>query len=100
MNWKEYKKSLLKNPEFAKEYRALALEYELARSAVELRIQKGLTQEKLAELVGTRQSGIARLESGRSKPSIAFLEKVAKALDADLIVKLSPKKRHRKREAS
>lgn len=100
MNWKEYKKKLLENAEFAREYEALAPEYELARSAVELRLRKGLTQEKLAQIVGTKQSGIARVESGRAKPSMRFLQRLAMALDADLVIRLKPKEKRRGRKAA
>ena len=37
------------------------------------RVQKGLTQKELAEKVGTKQTSISRLESGRLSPSISFL---------------------------
>ena len=47
-----------------------------------LRIQRGLTQAQLAELVGTRQPSIARLENGNSFPSLSFLKRIADALDA------------------
>jgi transcriptional regulator with XRE-family HTH domain len=49
---------------------------------------RGLTQTQLAELVGTRQPSIARLENGSSLPSISFLQKVAAALDARVEVRL------------
>ena len=44
------------------------------RLAIELRAlreKKGLSQRQLAELVGTTQSAIARLEGGHISPSIA-----------------------------
>lgn len=49
------------------------------------RLLKGLTQAQLAERVGTKQSSIARLESGRTAPSISFLNEIAKALDTYLV---------------
>jgi transcriptional regulator with XRE-family HTH domain len=49
---------------------------------------RGLTQTQLAELVGTRQPSIARLENGSSLPSISFLQKVAAALNARVEVRL------------
>lgn len=101
MSWKEYKKELLANPEFAGEYQGLAAEHELARSAIALRLKRKLTQQQLADRLGTKQSGIARLESARSKPSIRFLERLAEALDATLVVKLEPNKprdRRRRRD--
>ncbi|SHF49784.1 Helix-turn-helix [Desulfofundulus australicus DSM 11792] len=49
---------------------------------------KGITQTELTRRVGTRQSAIARLESGTYNPSLRFLKKVAKALDAKIEVSL------------
>jgi len=91
MNWNDYKKELLKNPEFKKEYDALAPEYELAKSIIGYRIAKGLTQKQLAVKAKTKQSSISRLESASSKPSLAFIDKIAKALDVKLVVRLETK---------
>jgi transcriptional regulator with XRE-family HTH domain len=55
-----------------------------------LRIRLGLTQAQLAELVGTKQPSIARLENGEGSPSLSFLEKVAQALGAEVKVQLIP----------
>jgi DNA-binding XRE family transcriptional regulator len=53
-----------------------------------LRREQGMTQEYLAELVGTKKSNISRLESGRYNPSLDFLIKVADGLGKQIIVKL------------
>jgi len=53
-----------------------------------LRMLRGLTQAQLAEMVGTRQPSIARLENGTSIPSLSFLQKVAAALNARIEVRL------------
>lgn len=79
-NWKTLKKELLKDKEFAKEYKALAPRYALISKLIETRIKKGLTQKELAQKLGTKQSAIARLESGRSNPSIGFLEKLGSSM--------------------
>jgi len=60
--------------------------YQVAR----LRIMRGLTQAQLAEMVGTRQPSIARLENGSSVPSLSFLTRIAEALDAKIEFKLIP----------
>ena len=73
-----------KDPEFIAAAEKLEPGYQIAR----LRILRGLTQTQLAEMVGTRQPSIARLENGSSLPSISFLQKVAAALDAKIEVKL------------
>ena len=52
----------------------------------------GLSQRQLAELVGTTQSAIARLERGGRPPRIDTLLRIADALDCDLNVELVPRK--------
>ena len=42
--------------------------------------QKGLTQEKLAELVGIGTANISYIETGKFAPSIENFEKIANAL--------------------
>jgi len=69
---------LMQNPEFRAEYESLEPAYQLTR----LRIERGLTQAELAELVGTKQPSIARLEAGNSGTTL--LERVAAALDAQI----------------
>ena len=88
MEWDEVKQDLLRDPATKREYAALAFEHELSRSIIKRRLEKKLTQRQLAARAGTRQPVISRLESGRVKPSITLLERVAKALDADVVVRL------------
>jgi predicted transcriptional regulator len=56
------------------------------------RAEMGLSQRELAELVGTTQSAIARLERGGRPPRIDTLLNIADALDCELVVDLTPKK--------
>jgi len=72
------------------EFRAAAEELEPAYQVARLRILRGLTQEQLAELVGTKQPSIARLESGRTEPKISFLRRVVEALGGRLEVRVVP----------
>lgn len=65
------------------------LRHQLARRVRQLRLRQRLTQAELAELVGTKQPNIARLESGRTGSKRTFLEKVARALGAKLQVSLT-----------
>lgn len=88
MEFGDIKKELLRDPATMREYEALALEHELARSIIKRRLEKKLTQRQLAARAGTRQPVISRLESGTAKPSLTLLERVAKALDADVVVRL------------
>jgi ribosome-binding protein aMBF1 (putative translation factor) len=75
-----------KDPEFVREYEALEEEFTLARALIEARANAGLTQEEVAQRMGTTQSVVARLEGGRSKPSTTTLAKFAKATGTRLRV--------------
>ena len=86
MDLKTFKKRLLENPGFRKEYyNKKDLHFEISEMLIDARVEKGLTQEKLAKLVGTKQSSIARLENGSGLPSLSFLQKIAEALGTYLI---------------
>jgi predicted transcriptional regulator len=63
----------------------------IAQDVAERRQQIGLSQRELAELVGTTQSAIARLERGGRPPRIDTLLRIADALDCDLAVELRPR---------
>jgi ribosome-binding protein aMBF1 (putative translation factor) len=74
------------DPEYVREYDALEEEFALARALIEARANAGLTQEEVAQRMGTTQSVVARLEGGRSKPSTTTLAKFAKATGTRLRV--------------
>ncbi len=65
----------------------------LAERVTRQRQAHGLSQHELAQLVGTTQSAIARLESGGRPPRIDTLLRVANALDCELVVELRPRTR-------
>jgi len=64
----------------------------VADKVAERRQDKGFSQRELAELVGTTQSAIARLERGGRPPRIDTLLRIADALDCDLVVDLKPRR--------
>jgi transcriptional regulator with XRE-family HTH domain len=64
----------------------------IADHVAERRRALGLSQTDLADLVGTTQSAIARLESGGRPPRIDTLLRIAEALDCDLAVELRPRR--------
>jgi transcriptional regulator with XRE-family HTH domain len=63
----------------------------IAQDVADRRQELGLSQRELAELVGTTQSAIARLERGGRPPRIDTLLRIADALDCDLSVELRPR---------
>lgn len=83
LDFEIWAKKVLKDPEFKAEYDRQQPEFAIIRA----RIEKGLTQEELAKKIGTKQSVISRLESGRANPSVAFLKKLASALNSHLQIK-------------
>ena len=85
----QLKTKLLKDKEINQAYNNLGPEFALIELIVKRRIEQGLTQKELARKIDTKQSAVSRLESGNYNPSIAFLQKVAEALDARLKISLS-----------
>jgi transcriptional regulator with XRE-family HTH domain len=63
----------------------------IAENVAARRQAKGLSQRELAEIVGTTQSAIARLERGGRPPRIDTLLRIADALECDLVVDLRPR---------
>jgi transcriptional regulator with XRE-family HTH domain len=63
----------------------------IAERVAERRIAWGISQRELAELCGTTQSAIARVERGARPPRIDTLARIAAALDCELVVELRPR---------
>jgi predicted transcriptional regulator len=80
----DWKAEQMQDPEFRAALEELEPAYQVAR----LRMEKGLTQAQLAELVGTKQSSIARLESGASQPRLSFLRRVIKAMNGRINIEI------------
>jgi transcriptional regulator with XRE-family HTH domain len=92
MTYREHRKELLKDKAVREEYEKLLPEYELARSLIEQRLRKKMTQEDIAYKAGIPQSTVSRVEGlTHGLPKLATLKKIADALDANLVIKLEPK---------
>lgn len=59
---------------------------EIAWLLIKYRMDHGLTQQELAERVGTSYSQISRIESGRHKTSLDTLLRIARALDLKMLI--------------
>ena len=90
-----FKQKMLKIPAVKKEYDALEEEFALINELLAARTRAKLTQAQVARRMGTSQSAVARLESGRS-PSMASLRKYAAATGSRVEIKLSPAPRKRR----
>jgi len=68
-----------KDPKYVAAYDALGEEFALASAMIKARADADMTQAQVAKAMGTTQAVIARLESGRIRPSTRTLERFAKA---------------------
>ena len=83
-----FKKRMLKDPKVKAEYDALEEEFALASELIGARARAKLSQEEVARRMGTSQSAVARMESGRTLPSTSSLVKYAKAVGHRVEIKL------------
>ncbi len=71
--------------------REASLNAEVAQLIYDARTQAGLTQQQLADLVGTKQSAIARLEdTDYEGHSLSMLQRIAGALNRRVEIQLCP----------
>ena len=87
---KNVKTKLLANPAVRQAYDAQAPKFELARELIAARTHAGLTQGEVAARMGTTQSVVARIESGRSTPSMRTVQRFASAVGARAVVRMVP----------
>lgn len=97
---KKVAKRWLKDPAFKAGYDALEEEFSLASLLIEARTRAKLTQSELADKMGTSQSTIARLESGKAAPSLSTLRKIAKATGSRLEIAFEPKRSRKKSKST
>lgn len=81
----------LKDPAFRREYEKVQTEFAPVYAILQARMKKGMTQNQIAKKMGTTQSSIARVESGRSHPTIPYLQRLADALDMRLEIRFLPR---------
>ncbi len=87
MDFLKFKQKLLNKDKVAViEYTNEDLPYQISYMLKKARMIKGLTQEQLANIIGTKQESIARIENEKSLPSLSFLVKIANAFNAKLVI--------------
>ena len=88
----QFRKKALKDPEVNAEYNALSSAFEMKRQMIAMRRKAGLTQEQMAELLGTKKSNISRLESvsTENSPRLATVEDYARVLGYTIKVEFEP----------
>lgn len=90
-NQKTFLEKASKRRGFREAYDALEAEYALAHEMLSARTRAGLTQEAVADLMGTTKSAVSRLEAaGKHAPSVASLKKYAAAVGCKLKIEFIP----------
>ena len=84
-------KKWMKEPNYRRAYEALEEEFVLASAVMDVRNRAGLTQAQLARKMGTTQPVVARLESGRTRPSMRTLDRLAEATGSRLRISFEPR---------
>ncbi len=90
ITWKYVLNETLSDPEVKAEYNALSPEFKLAKAVITLRDTVGLTQREFAAKVGMKQSQLARIETGKQKPKLITLAKLAAGAGYRVEVNLIP----------
>ena len=82
------KSDMLAAPDVRVAYDALADEFIIARELIAARARAGLSQAEVAQRMGTTQSVVARLESGKRPPSLRTVQRFAQAVGARAVVRI------------
>lgn len=88
IKWKDYRENMINDKDNKDGLFHNEFQYNLVREIIKYRKERNLTQKELAEIIGTKQSAISRLESGNFNPSLEFIVKVAKALNVKVDIRL------------
>ncbi|MBU2474392.1 helix-turn-helix domain-containing protein [Patescibacteria group bacterium] len=86
LSFDEVLKKELKDPEFKRGFELEKKKLEISLAIIELRKQKRISQAKLADKIGLKQSAIGRIETGEQNLTIETLQKIASALNKKLVV--------------
>lgn len=90
-SWTDVRERRLAEPGATEAYEAARLAFELGAAVRELRLARNWSQSELASAAGMTQSAVARFEVGGTVPTLPVLGRIARALDADLTVRVAPR---------
>jgi ribosome-binding protein aMBF1 (putative translation factor) len=90
-SWSELRDRRMGEPGAEEAYEAARLAFELGAAVRELRTTRGWSQSELAAAAAMTQSAVARFEAGGTVPTLPILGRIARALDADLTVRVVPR---------
>ena len=85
-----HEKHMAESPGYREAYEALEDEFALIEAMMDARKRSRLSQAEIASRMGTTESAVSRLESGRVKPSTRTLERYAAATGHRLKISFEP----------
>lgn len=88
-DFQKYFKNQLNDKKFKKLYDEYGKQLKIAYRIIQLRKKQKITQLELAKKIGTTQSNIVKMESGKQNFTIDILSKVAQALNKELKISIS-----------
>ena len=88
-SWSRTRERRMAEPGAEEAYEAARLAFELGAAVRELRLARGWSQAQLATAAGMTQSAVARFEAGGTVPTLPVLGRIARAVDADLTVRVA-----------
>lgn len=88
-SWSELRDRRMGEPGAEEAYEAARLAFELGTAVRELRLARGWSQAESASAAGMTQSAVARFEAGGTVPTLPVLGRIARALDANLTVRVA-----------
>ena len=83
----DFETEMMQDPEFRKVWEAKAPRHDLAEALIKLRLAAGLTQEQLAERIGTKKQAITRLENKPGNLTLKTLARIAAAAGTDFSIR-------------
>jgi DNA-binding XRE family transcriptional regulator len=86
-DWKQLRQQRMSEPGAEQAYDAARRAFELGAAVRQMREERGWTQTTLAQAAGMTQPALARFEAGGTVPTIALLERIARALQAEPVVR-------------
>jgi ribosome-binding protein aMBF1 (putative translation factor) len=88
-DWQELRRRRMVEPGAQEAYDTAKLAFELGQQVRELREQRGWSQTRLARAAAMTQPAVARFEAGGTVPTLPVLQRLARALGAELVVQLA-----------
>jgi transcriptional regulator with XRE-family HTH domain len=84
MKHTDYLNEIENDQEYQSGLAELKSHFALGNAMIRARIRKGISQAELAEMAGTKQANISRIESALGNPTLRLINKILEVLDLDL----------------